>query len=176
MDNTKKILTHNGRTMVDIGTSVYWAEINLEAIHPQDTGRYYAFSEIKEDPVRAAWGGKWRMPTIEELRQLEGCNYFRRMQLNGVQGFYIAHFAKDEGVFFPAAGAIYAKDNLNSNPEVEYFGVTGYYWAAIEQNTDNIMKLAMDDTTSGENIYPCTMVVSAFDNELLPIRPVCPKE
>lgn len=176
MNNTKKTLTHNGHNMVDIGTSVYWAETNLGAIEPQDMGHYYSLREIKEDPVKAAWGGKWRMPTIEELRQLDGCNYFRRMEVNGVQGFYIAHYTKDEGVFLPAAGVMYAQDDQNENSKVEYLGVTGYYWAAIDPKSGSIMKLGMDDTITDEYIYPCTMVVTAFEDEMIPIRPVCPKE
>ena len=77
---------------VDLGLSVKWACCNIGANSPEDYGNYYAWGEIttKEvyssetytytssptrlslsvDAANVNWGGKWRMPTYDEVSEL----------------------------------------------------------------------------------------------------------
>lgn len=68
----------NGHDYVDLGLSVKWATTNLGASAPQDFGsQYYLYAEAgsADDPVVKTWGGKWRLPTLDEVKELASkCN------------------------------------------------------------------------------------------------------
>lgn len=92
-------LSENAGVAVDLGLSVLWSDRYLGAESPEDRGKYYAWGEIEpkefygwdtwkfdgydwsdipsdiegteHDAARMNWGGKWRLPTMEEVRELE---------------------------------------------------------------------------------------------------------
>ena len=55
-----------GHAEVDLGLSVRWAEVNVGAENVSDHGLLSSY----KDAEKAAWGGKWRMPTAEEWNEL----------------------------------------------------------------------------------------------------------
>lgn len=59
----------NGHEWVDMGTSVMWATTNVGAASATNYGDFYSWKGGKSDAVKK-WGGKWRMPTAEEYREL----------------------------------------------------------------------------------------------------------
>ncbi len=87
----------DGHECVDMGLSVKWATCNVGASIPEEVGDYFAWGEVlpKEkysnensitygdptigniagnaqyDAATANWGGSWRIPTEEELRELK---------------------------------------------------------------------------------------------------------
>lgn len=88
--DTKSFVTSNYE-MVDMGLSVMWATCNVGAKTESDIGAYFAWGELEEkedyridnyedprqsllseqyDVATQKMGGKWRMPTRTELREL----------------------------------------------------------------------------------------------------------
>ena len=65
--------TADGHDYVDLGLSVKWATSYLGATAPQDYGNnIYNFAEASsdDDPAMKEWGGKWRLPTLDEVKEL----------------------------------------------------------------------------------------------------------
>lgn len=142
-----KPLRHNAQ--VDLGLSVLWADCNVGADSPQETGARFAWGETapkiyyseynykymkafkdqnkwwyskytttdedpyvdgltrlsaEDDAARANWGGKWRMPTKEEYKELyEKCEWTLD-SVNGVKGYRITSKVPgytDKSIFLP---------------------------------------------------------------------------
>ncbi len=149
---------------IDLGlpSGTKWASCNVGANKPEEYGDYYAWGETttkKEytvenyrfrnivadvsgtqyDVARAKWGGKWRMPTNDEVNELvDNCKY-ERTTLNGVIG---GMFTGPNGnsIFLPAACFRYRGDLIN------YIGEFGNYWssALVPDDSDNAFGLAFD--------------------------------
>lgn len=94
----------DGHKYVDLGLSVYWADCNLGALRPHESGDKYAWGVnfatndsisndktknicgTKYDAVTQLWGGAWRMPTSNELSELiNTCIIYDDIE-NGVDG------------------------------------------------------------------------------------------
>lgn len=130
-----------------------WASCNVGANKPEEYGDYYAWGETttkkeytKEnyryyknweyvnigddisgtqyDVAHVKWGGKWQMPTQEQIKELfDNCKY-EWTTLNGVKG---EKFTGPNGgsIFFPAAG-------LRWNGDLSDAGEFGYYWSSTQ--------------------------------------------
>ncbi len=116
--------THNGHEYVDLGLSVMWATCNVGAENSEDAGGFFAWGEVEPkseftlenytyadnpmilpdsaDAATVHWGGNWRMPTIEEVEELKGCDQAWTSE-NGVVGCRLT--ANGNSIFLPAAGA-----------------------------------------------------------------------
>ena len=78
--------------------------------------------DLSDDVAHMKWGGKWRIPTSEELRELvDNCNW-ERARVNGVYGYRVIG-PNGNSIFLPAAG--YCFDAIDY-----YRGSFGYYWSA----------------------------------------------
>lgn len=81
---------NNHPEIVDLGLSICWADRNVGANSPEEPGGQYLFSDTigygngdsdvfetrgtKYDVARVKWGGAWRLPTPEEIKELlDGC-------------------------------------------------------------------------------------------------------
>lgn len=65
--------TANGHDYVDLGLSVKWATTYIGATAPQDYGnKTFNFAEAgsADDPAVKEWGGNWRLPTLDEVKEL----------------------------------------------------------------------------------------------------------
>ena len=130
-----------------------WASCNVGANKPEEYGDYYAWGETttkKEytydnylyykngkylnigadisgtqyDVARAKWGGKWRIPTKDEVKELvDNCKY-EWTTLNGVKG---GKFTGPNGnsIFLPAAGYRWYGD-------LDDAGEGGNYWSSAQ--------------------------------------------
>lgn len=120
----------NGHQYVDLGLSsgLKWATCNIGADNPEDYGNYYAWGETETkaeytednsvtfgqqlndisgnaqyDAAAANWGGSWRMPTRDEIRELiYNCSWTPETQ-NGVDGFKVTG-SNGNYIFIPASG------------------------------------------------------------------------
>ena len=74
------------------------------------------------DVAHVNWGGSWRMPTSDQIRELFDKCSRTWTQKNGVNGFL---FTSSNGntIFLPAAGSLWYDD---FNPE----GINGDYWSS----------------------------------------------
>ncbi len=114
---------------VDLGLSVKWATCNLGASKPSAYGNYYAWGETKTkssytsdncatwdaefdfdisgnsiyDAARSAWGGSWRMPSLEEVEELIYDCDWTWTTTDGHKG-YLVTGPSGKSIFLPAAG------------------------------------------------------------------------
>ena len=115
---------------VDLGLSVIWSAINVEAYEPKEYGDFFAWGEtskkeqynesnytaaevkaldINTDPVRVRLGGTWRTPTFEEFKELkEKCNntWTTIDDINGLRFTGVGDYSANS-IFLPAAGMYY---------------------------------------------------------------------
>ena len=82
--------------------------------------------ELADDVANVKWGGNWRMPTKEEIEELNwNCDWVWTT-LNGVNGVKITSRVEgytDRSIFLPAAG--YRTDSRHL-----FAGVSGEYWSS----------------------------------------------
>jgi len=60
--------------------------------------------DYEDDAARANWGGKWRMPIDEEIRELMANCSMKRTALNDVNGYMLTSKRNGNSIFLPAAG------------------------------------------------------------------------
>ena len=133
-----------------------WANMNVGASKPEDFGGYYAWGETEEkdvydeiitylyyknggyidigydiagteyDVAHVKWGGSWRMPSLEQIKELRLNCTIKWTSVNGVKG---CEFTGPNGgkVFLPAAGYRYG-GGLNNR----YYG---YYWSSSRSSS-----------------------------------------
>lgn len=138
---------------VDLGLSVKWSRMNMGAEHPSVNmvGSFYSWGDTTDvgkwggldkywpqhkavpsksisgsdiDFVHKRWGGKWRMPTIEEFRELiNRCKWQFRNAGDGAAG-YVVTGPNGNCIFMPLAG--WSDDGIN----MQNIGRYGYYWTS----------------------------------------------
>ncbi len=140
-----------GQRAVDLGLTVLWAACNVGAERPEEYGDLFAWGETapkedyseenykyyvngsyeeigynisgtRYDAATAQWGGKWRMPTLSEVRELLACDW-ERATLNGVNGYRVTG-CNGNSIFLPAAGYQPGTERQDAG---EW---QGYYWAS----------------------------------------------
>ena len=91
-------------------SSSYGTVDNKTVLDPQD------------DVTHVKWGSTWRMPTIDEQRELLSECSWEWTELNGVPGYTVTG-PNGNSIFLPAAGYRYGT-------EVSYRGSLGYCWSS----------------------------------------------
>ena len=130
-----------------------WACCNVDASKPVDYGGYYAWGETKTksvygehsyqyyidnyqyvdigasicgttyDVAHMKWGGAWRMPSYEQMKELlDYCNY-SWTTLNGVEGGKFTSIKTGSSIFIPAAGFYWGDNSIRSR------GYYGTIWS-----------------------------------------------
>lgn len=72
----------------------------------------FSILHMSDDAARVNWGGSWRMPTVEEFRELSIECTWKWITQNGVKGFKVTSESNGNSIFLPAAGS------------------NGYYWSS----------------------------------------------
>ena len=116
---------------------------------------------LEQDAAHVNLGGKWRMPTKAECKELlDNCNVVWTDDYNGtrVTGKVFTSKVNGKSVFFPAAGRCY-------NSSIDAVGLFGFYWAASWYSSSDTWALGF---YSGDNI------LGYFDRYYgLSVRGVC---
>jgi hypothetical protein len=147
---------YNGYEYVDLGlpSGLKWATCNIGASEPEECGNYYAWGETitknqyneqtslvwgqrlddisgnpQYDAASANWGGKWRMPTKDEMEELLTECDWEQTTMNDVVGYKFASKTNDNYIFLPSAG-IYSDTNIAS------VGETLFYWSSTSEWED----------------------------------------
>ncbi len=136
-----------------------WASCNVGATKPEEYGGYYAWGEIEEkevynqstykyyqngkyvnlgsdisgteyDVAHAKWGGKWCMPTLDDIKELLDNCTFEWTTLNGVEGEKFTSKILGNSIFLPAAGFRWDGDLIGA-------GSWGYYWSSMRYPDDS---------------------------------------
>ena len=104
-------------------SSYYWEDYKY---YNSSTGDFdYIGSNISGtsyDVAHVKWGGGWRMPTLDEIKELCNKCTWQWTTVNGVSGQKVTG-PNGNSIFLPAAGVRYGTD-------VNYRGSYGYYWSA----------------------------------------------
>lgn len=159
--------TINGHKYVDLGLSVYWATCNVGATTPSGYGNCYAWGEtrtkksfteanakvkdvgksigdisgkLKYDAARANWGGRWRLPTYAEMKELVyKCDWEWATQ-GGHTGYKVTSKINGNSIFLPAAGG-------RNGSELLYDKSNGYYWCSTpnDKTSDDAYSLTFDE-------------------------------
>lgn len=77
------------------------------------------------DAATKNWGGKWRMPTKDEMEELVAYCKWTWTSKNGVNGYEVKG-SNNNTIFLPACGSY---DKYSSGTVLEGLGVSGYYWS-----------------------------------------------
>lgn len=149
--------TENGHEWVDLGlpSGLKWAACNVGAKTPEQCGNYYAWGETKPkdeysqsnsltynkqiddfsgnaqyDAATANWGGEWRMPTNNEMKELRTECTWEWIKQNGVKGYKVTGL-NGNSIFLPAVGYF-----LGSTFNSESCGRSCYWTSASETSAN----------------------------------------
>lgn len=141
---------------VDLGLSRLWATSNYGANTPTEIGMYLAWGEEtaketytpdtyslyndnndksiaflineKKDVVANNWGGKWKMPTYAEFKELiDFCTWTWTTE-NDVNGYRVEG-TNGNSIFLPVSGNIIQNTKYKKTTD-------GYYWSGQSYTTD----------------------------------------
>ena len=140
--------TKNDIQLIDLGlpSGTLWADRNVGADSPEDYGDYFRFGEttpytkdsqpyeyedIKadiagtdRDTATVILGEQFRMPTLEQIKELIDKCFREWTEVGGVKGVKVTG-PNGNSIFLPAAGLHYGDDS-----SLHLVGSNGYYWSA----------------------------------------------
>jgi len=138
----------------DYGDYFAWGETTTKSSYDRDNSTTYgvSISELQfrgiigsdgnltaaYDAATANWGGSWRMPTLDEIKELfNNCTRTWTTQ-NGVKGRKVTG-PNGNSIFLPAAGGRYGSDLSNVGSNGGYWSATpyGYSGSAYLLNFDS---------------------------------------
>lgn len=170
---------------VDLGLSVKWAPYNVGASKPTEYGNYYAWGEIEPktdyssetytgpadffgsvdtygteyDVAYVKWGHEWRIPTMDELVEIQEKCKWEATEQNGVKGMKVTG-SNGNSIFFPAAGRCVGN-------RFEDVGVTGHYWQGCANGdgsqTGEYTYYDLNAITNGLTIRPVLVSCTAYE-------------
>ncbi len=102
--------------------------------------------EPEDDAARQLLGGKWRMPTISEWRELHANCRWEWTTINHLKGYKVTSLKDgytNMSIFLPAAGYRYENKNCAQK-------INGYYWSATldEYYPSNAANYDFDDDSN----------------------------
>lgn len=100
--------------------NVSWSKYN--SVEGRGTVDNKTCLEMIDDAARMNWGGKWRMPTIEEWKELSKKCTWTWTTLEGQNGFRVTA-SNGNSIFLPASGKM-------EQSSIEDENSTGFYWSS----------------------------------------------
>jgi hypothetical protein len=131
---------------IDLGLSVKWSSINFGAESIYEPGGLYLWGDVNNsgtvpyysapnqyyisgseyDIIRANWGESWRMPNMNEMRELFTNCAWTRTTVNGVEGMKVTG-NNGNSIFLPNTGYGIPKDGPIGQTSIVNTE-NGYYW------------------------------------------------
>ena len=85
--------------------------------------------DLEDDVAHVKWGGSWRMPTLDEQKELlDNCTWIWTTE-NGINGYRVTG-PNGNSIFLPAAGYL-------CGAEINRQGGIGCYWSSSLDNDDS---------------------------------------
>ena len=95
---------------------------------------YKTVLDPEDDVAHVKWGGRWRMPTLDELKELKNnCTWIWTTQ-NGVNGYKVTSKTNGNSIFLPAAGK-------RNGALLNYSGSVGGYWSGSLYSSSDLAYL-----------------------------------
>ncbi len=160
---------------VDLGLSVLWSSRNVGAVSGEQPGCYVGWADTsgkktsvrnedypsteppqtidgsEYDLARQMWKETWRIPTVDEMRELiQNCRWFWTV-IRGVPGYQVVGNTGNS-IFLPAAGNRYGMEY----EDAYYFGK---YWTSQLSEKNNKMACYLEFSQQGidmASIARCT--------------------
>ena len=85
--------------------------------------------DLEDDVAHVKWGGTWRMPTLDEQKELLNNCTWKWTTQNGEDGYKVTG-PNGNSIFLPAAG-------YRHGAEVYYRGSRGFYWSSSLDGRDS---------------------------------------
>ena len=145
--------TMNNIQLIDLGlpSGTLWADRNLGADAPEQTGDYYRFGETvaftedspeyvcneiegdiagtDRDAATVNLGKNYRMPTLDQVKELIYECKWKWTKQNEIKGMKVTG-PNGNSIFLPASGS-----PANFNSSFGYVGSYGYCWSASPYNS-----------------------------------------
>ncbi|MBO4475459.1 MAG: hypothetical protein J5737_01875 [Bacteroidales bacterium] len=102
-----------------------WMKDNQISKYTGPDGDAKTVLDPEDDVAHVAWKGKWRMPTIEELKELEDNCDWEWGSLNGVDGFTIKSKTNGNSIFLGLSGTF--SSWLSSEGEYGFLWTSSYH-------------------------------------------------
>ena len=102
-----------------------WSKGNSQYLTKYSTADRRTQLAPADDAARANWGGKWRMPTIDEYEELinpANCTW-EWMTKDGVNGYKVTGKKTGNSIFLPITGFRFYADT-------QFRGIMGVYWTS----------------------------------------------
>ena len=77
--------------------------------------------DLEDDVAHVKWGGSWRMPTLEEQKELKNNCTWEWTTQNGVEGYKVTSKTNGNSIFLPAAGYRRGTYLFDSGSEGDYW-------------------------------------------------------
>ncbi|MBQ3752202.1 MAG: hypothetical protein II864_01485 [Prevotella sp.] len=168
--------------LVDLGVSVLWANVDLGAASDDSHGDFYRWGANKpflgdnsnyytgnkditplsgHDTATEMWGSKFRMPTLQEFRELiDSCDVTTETSSNGVVGRRFTSKVKGytgRSIFLPTSGV------FQYNSSYRYaVGTENSHWTSTNYNNGRAYRVYLGNDTGAD----------ADKNYGFPVRPV----
>ena len=167
--NAKNIIT--GHEYVDLGlpSGLKWATCNIGANKPEEYGDYFAWGEtyakneynkdnsdtyeidmddisgdLDYDVATAQWGGRWRMPTKNEMQELTDKCTWKWIKQRGVNGYKVTG-PNSNSIFLPAAGYC-CRSSQND------VGKYGNYWSSTPNESNDRSAYRLNFSSGYNNV------------------------
>ena len=159
-----KWATYNvgGNSPDDYGDYYAWGEVTTDSYYDWahylfSIGSEYNMSKYcledqlltldkTDDAARIHWGGKWRMPTSEEIYELRMYSSWYKATYNGVDGVEAVSDINGQSIFFPASG-------YRSDDKLYATGSEAYYWTSSLYQDDSYYALCLGFDTESISTY-----------------------
>lgn len=83
----------------------------------------------EDDPATTSWGGKWRTPTIDEIKELFDSSKCEWTWDAEKKGYIVKGVKTGNTIFLPAAG-------FRAREDTYRVGLYGYYWSSSVDESD----------------------------------------
>ena len=126
----------------------------------------------EDDAAHVILGGSWRMPTVEEVKELADTkkneNYkWEYKSLNGQEGMFVTYLVNGNSIFLPNTGMWEGTIHSSVNTELDDVYRQGYFWASTMPKVGpfyGYCLVAGDKSIAGRTV--------SFRRDGLAIRPV----
>lgn len=104
-------------------TDACWYQYNWDALDYEFIGDGQTELQLEDDAAHVYWGGDWRMPTRDEIKELIENTTYEWITVGTVSGGKFTSNINGQSIFLPAAGYRWVG-------ELDGAGSVGFYWSS----------------------------------------------